>query len=115
MIHGAVPSLSLINNETNSKEKTLRYKLQLGYLSHYYSEREKILSNTLKVIWRTEICHGMRFIINYLPIVFHWATDKSELQQGELQISSTRLEQIDISFLAQGHFSRANSCQNQTS
>ncbi len=42
MIHGAVLSLSLINNETNSKEKTLRHNLQLGYLSHYYCERVTI-------------------------------------------------------------------------
>lgn len=41
MIHGAVPSLSLINNETNSKEETQRYNLQLGYLSHFYCECEE--------------------------------------------------------------------------
>lgn len=51
MIHGAVPSLSLINNETNSKEKTQRYNLQLGYLSHYNYEGENFL-NILKVILR---------------------------------------------------------------
>ena len=50
MIHGAVPSLSLINNETNSKEKTQRYNLQLGYLSHYYCERRESIFHILKVI-----------------------------------------------------------------
>lgn len=54
MIHGAVPSLSLINNETNSKEKTQRYNLQLGYLSHCNCEEGNI-SYIWKVIWRTEM------------------------------------------------------------
>ena len=61
MIHGAVPSLSLINNETNSEQKTLRYNLQLGYLSHYYCEGEKHILNIFKVIWMIERCpnqHG---------------------------------------------------------
>ncbi len=42
MIRGAIPSLSLINNETNCKEKTQRQYLQLGYLSHYECAGENI-------------------------------------------------------------------------
>lgn len=61
MIHGAVPSLSLINNETNSKEKTQRYNLQRGYLSHYYYEGENIFWTSWRLFW------GLKYVMRPNP------------------------------------------------